>query len=78
MAAKPQKTQDFEAALAELERVVTEMESGKLSLEDALASYKRGAELLQQCRERLDEAQQQVRALEDGVLKNLSVPGGDD
>ena len=77
MAAKPQQTPDFEAALAELDRVVTEMESGKLSLEDSLAAYKRGAELLQQCRARLDEVQQQVRALEDGVLKNLAIPDGD-
>ena len=77
MAGKSQKTPGFEAALAELERVVTDMESGKLSLEDSLAAYKHGAELLQQCRSRLDEAQQQVRILEDGVLKNFSSAGGD-
>lgn len=76
MAVKSHKTQGFEAALAELEQVVAEMESGKLSLEDALAAYQRGAELLQQCRSRLDEAQQQVRALEDGVLKNISAADG--
>ena len=75
MATKSHKTLSFEAALAELEQVVADMEAGKLSLEDSLAAYKRGAELLQLCRGRLDEAQQQVRVLEEGVLKDFSVSG---
>ena len=72
MAGKPQKAPTFEAALAELERVVAEMEAGQLPLEEALAAYKRGAELLQQCRARLEDAQQQVRILEEGTLKNFA------
>ena len=72
MAAKSGKTQSFEAALAELERVVADMESGKLTLEDSLASYKRGAELLSFCRSRLDDAQQQVRVLEEGALRDFT------
>ncbi len=75
MAAKSGKTQSFEAALAELEQVVADMESGKLSLEDTLAAYKRGAELLASCRSRLDDAQQQVRVLEDGALKDFNASG---
>ncbi len=75
MAGKPTKKQDFEAALTELEQVVANMESGKLSLEESLAAYKRGAELLQQCRARLDDAQQQVRVLEEGTLKPFQVSG---
>ncbi|HEY5993567.1 MAG TPA: exodeoxyribonuclease VII small subunit [Gallionellaceae bacterium] len=74
MAGKPPKTPSFEAALAELEQVVTEMETGKLSLEQSLAAYQRGAELLQQCRSRLDDAQQKVRVLENGMLRDFS-PG---
>lgn len=72
MAAKSGKTPSFEAALAELEQVVADMESGKLALEDSLSAYKRGAELLAFCRTRLDDAQQQVRVLEEGVLKDFS------
>ncbi|MDE2310924.1 MAG: exodeoxyribonuclease VII small subunit [Betaproteobacteria bacterium] len=72
MAGKTQKTPSFEAALAELEQVVAEMEAGQLPLEGALAAYKRGAELLQQCRARLEDAQQQVRILEEGTLKNFA------
>jgi exodeoxyribonuclease VII small subunit len=51
------------------------MESGKLTLEDSLAAYKRGAELLSFCRSRLDDAQQQVRVLEEGALKDFSASG---
>ena len=72
MAGKTPKALSFEAEVAELEQVVADMESGKLSLEDSLAAYQRGAELLNQCRARLDDAQQQVRILEDGVLKNFT------
>jgi len=73
--AKSQKTQGFESAMTELEQIVADMEAGKLSLEDSLAAYKRGAELLSFCRTRLENAQQQVRVLEDGVLKDFSASG---
>lgn len=75
MAGKTSKNPDFEAAMAELEKLVTSMESGKLSLEESLTAYKRGAELLQLCRARLDEAQQQVSVLEEGTLKNFQAEG---
>jgi exodeoxyribonuclease VII small subunit len=71
MVAKSQKALGFEAAMTELETLVADMEAGKLSLEDALGAYKRGAELLAFCRTRLDDAQQQVRVLEEGVLKDF-------
>ncbi|CAH1075438.1 exodeoxyribonuclease VII small subunit [Candidatus Nitrotoga sp. 1052] len=72
MAVKSQKTPSFEVALAELEQVVADMEVGKLSLEDSLSAYRRGAELLQICRGRLEDAQQQVRILEEGTLQNFA------
>jgi len=72
MAGKAQKTVSFEAAMTELDQLVADMEGGKLSLEDSLAAYKRGDELLSFCRGKLDDAQQQVRVLEDGVLKDFS------
>lgn len=61
--------------MAELDQLVAEMESGKLTLEDSLAAYKRGAELLTFCRGKLDDAQQQVRVLDDGVLKDFATGG---
>jgi exodeoxyribonuclease VII small subunit len=48
------------------------MESGQLPLDQLLDSYKRGAELLQFCRGRLEAVEQQVQVLEDGQLKPWS------
>ena len=62
----------FEQALAELEKIVSRMESGDLSLEQALAAHKRGLELARFCQQRLETAQQQVKVLEGEVLKPLS------
>ena len=61
----------FEQALAELEKIVSRMESGDLSLEQALAAHKRGLELARFCQGRLESAQQQVKILEGEVLKPL-------
>lgn len=61
----------FESALAELEKIVETMEEGQMPLEQSLAAYKRGAELLKLCQTRLQDAQQQVKILESGVLKNF-------
>lgn len=72
MATKSEKKPSFETAMADLEQLVADMESGKLSLEESLAAYKRGAELMSFCRTRLEEAQQQVRVLEGSVLKEFN------
>jgi exodeoxyribonuclease VII small subunit len=63
----------FEAALQELERLVAKMEGGDLSLEQSLAAHKRGLELARICQNTLRQAEQQVRVLEDDMLK--SFPG---
>ncbi|MDA8129690.1 MAG: exodeoxyribonuclease VII small subunit [Betaproteobacteria bacterium] len=69
---------DYESALAELESIVAEMESGQLSLETSLAAYKRGAELLQYCRQQLAAAEQQVKILENGALQPFRTEDTDD
>lgn len=58
----------FESAISELETIVQEMESGQLSLEDALARYQRGNGLLKFCQGTLDAAEQRVRQLEGDEL----------
>jgi len=68
----------FEAALAELEALVTRMESGELPLAESLAAYKRGAELLAHCQAALKDAQQQVQVLEKGVLQPFAAGEPDD
>jgi exodeoxyribonuclease VII small subunit len=62
----------FEKAIAELERIVAQMEEGELSLERSLGAHKRGLELARYCQDRLDAARAQVKVLEGDVLKNLS------
>ena len=76
--AKATKPQSFEQALAEIESLVAAMEAGQLPLEQSLAAYKRGAELLQYCQSQLQEAQQQVKILEAGTLQNFSSDDGNE
>ncbi|MCK6423679.1 MAG: exodeoxyribonuclease VII small subunit [Burkholderiaceae bacterium] len=62
----------YEAALAELDRLVQAMEGAQLPLEQLLDGYRRGAELLAWCRARLDAVEQQVRVLDNGQLQPWS------
>lgn len=77
-APKSQPPESLEAALAELEKIVSSMEDGELPLERSLAAYKRGAELLKYCQAALQDAQQQVKVLEDGILRDFKSDGNDD
>ncbi len=58
--------------------IVGEMESGQLPLDASLAAYKRGAELLQYCRQQLVDAEQQVKILENGTLQPFKTEDTDD
>ena len=59
----------YEAALEELEQLVGLIESGQLPLEQLLTGYQRGAELLKFCRDRLAAVENQIKVLDEGVLK---------
>lgn len=50
----------FEEALAELEQIVKRLEEGKGKLDEAIASYERGAQLKHHCESKLGEAQGRV------------------
>ena len=66
---------DFEAALAELERIVKTLEDGDLSLEDSLQLYERGVHLSRFCHGRLEEAERRIEILKErGDLK--AAPAG--
>ena len=60
----------YEDALAELDRLVQAMEGNQLPLEGLLDNYRRGAQLLAFCRDRLQAVESQVKVLEDGQLKD--------
>jgi exodeoxyribonuclease VII small subunit len=53
----------FEEALAELERIVHQLEDGQTDLEASLASYERGVALLKRCHGQLQQAEQRILLL---------------
>jgi exodeoxyribonuclease VII small subunit len=64
MAEKTSKqTNNIEASLDELEKLVEQMESGKLSMEESLATFENGIKLTQKCQKSLDEAEQKIHKL---------------
>ena len=62
---------NFEAALAELDLLVEKMESGQLPLEESLTAYQRGTELLKFCEGVLKDAEQKIKVLDGGELKDF-------
>lgn len=55
---------NFEAAIAELEKILSEMERGETPLEESLGRYERGNELIRYCREVLGKAEKQIEAVQ--------------
>jgi exodeoxyribonuclease VII small subunit len=53
----------FEQAMAELEKVVGQLERGDVPLEESIALYQRGAELKAHCEARLKAAEEKVATL---------------
>ncbi|NDU85695.1 MAG: exodeoxyribonuclease VII small subunit [Ferrovum sp.] len=62
----------YETALKELEGQLQRLETGQLTLEEALATYQRGAILLGYCQTRLTDAEQRIRVLEGESLQPYS------
>ena len=75
---RSRQPRSLEATLAELEKIVSSLETGQLPLEQSLAAYKRGAELLKFCQAALQDAQQQVKILEGGILRDFKSDGDND
>jgi len=59
----------YEAALAELEQLVGQLESGQMPLDQLLTGYQRGAALLTLCRDKLKAVEDQIKVLDGGQLK---------
>ncbi|MCR9128006.1 MAG: exodeoxyribonuclease VII small subunit [Alphaproteobacteria bacterium] len=67
----------FEAALAELERIVEQLERGEVELEKSIGLYERGAALKAHCEARLKEAQLKVDKLVVGGDGSVSAEPAD-
>lgn len=57
------ETLSFEAALAELETIVQQLESGDVELEKSISIYERGAALKAHCEKKLREAELKVEKI---------------
>ncbi|MFV0681224.1 exodeoxyribonuclease VII small subunit [Ottowia sp.] len=67
---RPPPPTSYGDAVQELEQLVTALESGQLPLEQLLAHYQRGTELLHYCHDRLQAVEDQVKVLdESGAVK---------
>ncbi len=62
MASKRKKL-DYEAAVSELENLVSRLEQGDISLEESLKLYEKGVLLARDCQEALQAAEQKVQML---------------
>jgi len=62
-AAEAEASLTFEQALARLETIVEELESGELSLEQSLARYEEGVRLSQRLTQTLDDAEKRIERL---------------
>ena len=63
MATKDPRELKFEEAIADLEQVVEQLESGDLSLEDSLAAFEKGVGLVRYCNQKLSEVEKKVELL---------------
>lgn len=71
MAKSKEQGQNFEASLAQLERIVAQLESGDLPLERALELFEEGVGLARSCQSQLEDAERKVEMLlrERGEIK---------
>ncbi|WP_373740888.1 exodeoxyribonuclease VII small subunit [Neisseria sp.] len=63
----------FEDALKRLETLTQAMQSSEMPLEDALAAYQEGNELVKYCQAKLAEAEQKLQVLDAGEMKELNL-----
>ena len=67
--ASPAAPASYGDAVLQLEQLVAQLESGQMPLDQLLGGYQRGAALLAFCRDRLTAVEEQIKVLDDGVLK---------
>lgn len=63
----------FEDALKRLETLTQAMQSSEMPLEEALAAYQEGNELVKYCQEKLAEVEQKLQVLDADGLKELNL-----
>ncbi len=62
----------LEDALFDLEQIVSDLEDGKLTLEESLELFEKGVRLVRLCRSKLDMAEQRIESLTGEVPEDLA------
>lgn len=72
--------QTFEEALAKLEKIVEEMDSGELDLDKMIADFEEGSKLIKTCSDKLNEVEQKIEKLvkKDGEIVTEPFEHSDD
>ena len=71
--ARKQSPKQFEDAMVRLESIVQNLQNPMVSLEDALANYQEGVELVQFCQNKLTAAEQLLQVLDQNQLRSLEL-----
>ncbi len=67
----------FEKALTQLEKIVEELESGDLALDEALKRYEEGVKLSRACTKKLTEAEKKIETLTRTLNESAHFQAGD-
>jgi exodeoxyribonuclease VII small subunit len=70
-----EKQLTFEEALEKLDGIVSAIEAGEVPLEESIAKYAEGIELVKQCRTILDGAEKKIQLLAKGASGEAAVAG---
>jgi exodeoxyribonuclease VII small subunit len=75
------KAKRFEDELKDLEAIVTQIDSGELTLEESIGAFERGVALVKALNHKLDEVERKVEVLTrnaEGALESAPLDGGDE
>lgn len=69
------KEETFETALEKLEKIIIELESGEVDLDNSINKYKEAMDLVKFCNEKLENATKTVNEVmnKDGEIKEFNV-----
>jgi exodeoxyribonuclease VII small subunit len=70
------ENEKFSTLLAQLEQLVTRLESGSLELEESLDSYNQGIALIAALQKKLSDAEQKVTEMTGGVVQQAQASSG--
>ena len=73
MSQKVSSSKDFESAMNELEKIVSNMESGNADLEALVQNYQVGIELLSNCRSKLSNAEINIKEINKNLENSTSI-----